>query len=398
MTVKSSIIDSAAEFVTDLLVTRLPEQYVFHTVDRTNEIVQACQEIGEAVGLKQADLQTVVLAAWFLHAGLVESEPGRSVKIATEFLGSKNYPAESIKKVVNCIQDVVPVQNPQSLLDEVLCDAESLHLAKKKYFSKSELLRVEQEKVSGKPLADIEWMEYRVQALNTKPFHTAYAREEYGKRRSDNLVKAQEELREAMAKKENAVAKSDAKEVKKELLKAKLEAAQKQPVKGVDGMFRIINRNNMTLNVLADRKANMLIHTNAIVLSITMSLLVRNLGETPFLIIPAILLVATCLTTIVISVHATRPRMYTPPASQRRITDLLFFGNFYKMDFKDYETGMNEVMSRGESLYGSLIQDAYNIGQVLGRKYQYIRAAYDVFMYGLILSVVSFGIAYLVHK
>src|SRR5438128_1551461 len=139
----SSIIQTASDYVSDLLKTRLPGQYVYHTADRTMEIVRACEEIGEAAGLKPPEMQTVLLGALFLHTGLIDGDVRKSANIAAEFLRTKRYPADAIKKVVSCIEAAVPVQNPQNVLDEVLCDAENLHLAKKKYFEKSDLLRVE---------------------------------------------------------------------------------------------------------------------------------------------------------------------------------------------------------------------------------------------------------------
>src|SRR2546428_10542892 len=108
MTVRTSITQSAADYVSDLLITRLPDRYVFHTLERTTEIVRACEEIGEAASLKPPELQTVVLVAWFLHTGLVESDATQSVNIATEFLRSQRYPAHDINKVVSCIQSVIP--------------------------------------------------------------------------------------------------------------------------------------------------------------------------------------------------------------------------------------------------------------------------------------------------
>jgi hypothetical protein len=37
--------------------------------------------------------------------------------------------------------------------------------------------------------------------------------------------------------------------------------------------------------------------------------------------------------------------------------------------------------------------DIYYLGVVLARKYRYLRIAYTIFMWGLILSVIAFGLA-----
>jgi hypothetical protein len=52
-------------------------------------------------------------------------------------------------------------------------------------------------------------------------------------------------------------------------------------------------------------------------------------------------------------------------------------------------------MNDREYLYGSMIKDLYTLGQVLERKYRYLRICYNVFMYGLIASVIAFLISFL---
>ena len=80
-------------------------------------------------------------------------------------------------------------------------------------------------------------------------------------------------------------------------------------------------------------------------------------------------------------------------------TNLLFFGNFYKASYEEYNDAMSEMMLDTNYLYNTLIKDIYSLGVVLGRKYKLIRLAYNVFMIGIIVSVLAFGIAALVaHK
>ena len=64
------------------------------------------------------------------------------------------------------------------------------------------------------------------------------------------------------------------------------------------------------------------------------------------------------------------------------------------MKLEDFSWGMKSLMEDQEYLYDSMIKDFYNLGQVLGVKYKHLRMCYTIFMYGLIISVVSFGIAF----
>jgi hypothetical protein len=73
--------------------------------------------------------------------------------------------------------------------------------------------------------------------------------------------------------------------------------------------------------------------------------------------------------------------------------NLLFFGNFYKTTYEKYDAAMREMMLDTDYLYGSLIKDIFDLGNVLGRKYRLVRIAYNVFMIGIVVSVVAFTIA-----
>ena len=73
--------------------------------------------------------------------------------------------------------------------------------------------------------------------------------------------------------------------------------------------------------------------------------------------------------------------------------NLLFFGNFHEMSLEDYTWGMNEMMNNRDYLYGTMIKDIYSLGVVLAKKYRFLRISYNIFMFGLIASVIAFGIA-----
>ena len=116
-------------------------------------------------------------------------------------------------------------------------------------------------------------------------------------------------------------------------------------------MFRTTSKNHLDLSAMADNKANIMISVNTIILSLVVSILIRRLVEFPNLLYPTLLLVVVCLTTIVLSILATRPNVssgvFTDEDVLSKKTNLLFFGNFYKMDVKHYEWGVREMMKDG---------------------------------------------------
>src|SRR5699024_8620163 len=164
--------------------------------------------------------------------------------------------------------------------------------------------------------------------------------------------------------------------------------------KSVETMFKIASNNNQRMSKLADYKARNMITVNSIILSAVISLLLRHIKEQDFLTIPTIIILTVCLLTLVFSILATRPSLpqgeFEKSDLDDRKVNLLFFGNFYKMNLPDYHEGMQKLMDDQEFIYDSLIKDVYSQGVVLGRKYKLLRMAYNIFMFGLILSVLAF--------
>jgi hypothetical protein len=159
-------------------------------------------------------------------------------------------------------------------------------------------------------------------------------------------------------------------------------------------MFRTTSSNHLMLSQMADNKANILITINSIILSVVVSVLLRKLEEDPRLIVPTIMLVTVCLATIVFAILATRPNVsagrFTRDDVKNKKTNLLFFGNFHGMNVEDYEWSMKQMMKDADYLYGSLIKDIYYLGKVLGKKYKFLRIAYNIFMFGFVVSILSF--------
>jgi hypothetical protein len=102
---------------------------------------------------------------------------------------------------------------------------------------------------------------------------------------------------------------------------------------------------------------------------------------------------------MVFSILATRPTVTSGKFTKEDIADkktnLLFFGNFHKMGYADYDWGMTELLADKNYLYSSMIKDTYFLGVVLAKKYKYLRIAYNIFMFGLIAAMIAFTVAFL---
>ena len=62
-------------------------------------------------------------------------------------------------------------------------------------------------------------------------------------------------------------------------LKKKLSKIEPRPEKGVETLFRLLSKNQYTLNAMIDRKSNILISINALILSIVLGTVLDQLDK-----------------------------------------------------------------------------------------------------------------------
>jgi len=164
--------------------------------------------------------------------------------------------------------------------------------------------------------------------------------------------------------------------------------------RGVSDMFRTSYRTHIELSAIADNKSNIMISINGIIISIIIASISPKIDSNPWLLIPTALLLLTCLGSLIYAVLSARPRVsnenITLEDVRQNRANILFFGNFYTMPRADYVAGMEELMQDSRRLYGNMARDIHGLGNVLAKKYRLLRFSYNVFMLGLILSVLSF--------
>lgn len=385
------VLKAAEDHARAVLTTQMPDWAVYHTYEHTVETVEAARTIAEGSKLDRNETEIVLLAAWLHDIGFSrdprDHEEG-SARMAREFLGGLGYPAEKTEAVAKCILATRTPHHPSNLPEQVLCDADLAHLGRKRFFEKNALVRLELERRDGAPIAEAEWLEQCTAFVASHRFHTRFAREEYQERKLKNLLRLQEQLRDALGDRART-------EEKRE---GRLEREAK-PSRGIETVFRVVPRNHLELTAMADSKAHMMISTNSIIISLVVGLLISKIDSNPHLLAPIGILFAVSLTAIIFAVLATRPKVTSGRFSKEDIqgkkANLLFFGNFHRMDLADFEWGMTEMMNDRDYLYGSMIRDLHALGQVLAVKYRYLRISFNVFMYGFIVAVLAFVFAVL---
>ena len=379
------IYKKAEGYVTGLFEKLQNDKLIFHNLQHTKTVVERTKEIAAHYTLSERDMLVLYVASWFhdtghLYTPGLKNHEEKSVDVMRKFMADYASDAELISEIEACILSTKMPRNPASLIQHILCDADTYHFGTKEFKDTNKRMREEyqlrEERVDKKV-----WDENTLQMLNTHQFYTSYCKDLLDEKKKDNIRKL----------------KKKTKEYEKEKDDLKINEASAFATKGIQTMLRLTSENHLKLSDMADHKANILISVNAIIISVILGVLMRKLDEAPNLTIPTIIFLAVAVTTIVISILATRPKISGGTFSEQDVidkkTNLLFFGNFYRAPYEQYDTAMRKMMKDPDYLYGSLVKDIYFLAVVLGRKYRLIRIAYYIFMVGIIVSVVAFAIA-----
>ncbi len=385
----SAIYNKVEEYVSNLFSQSQDERLIYHNLQHTQRVVSRAKEIACHYNLIENDMLIVQVAAWFHDTGYLSAEPAmheeKSVELMKNFM--KDFPGQEdlVRSIEECILATKATVKPMNLLQQIMVDADTYNLGTKEFNTTNYQVYKEHTLRNG-GMSMRDWNRQALKFLKNHQYYTSYCKELLGETKKKNIKKIKKNIEEN--KDDGAPAVIDKEAVK---------ATTNLTTKGIQTMLRLTSENHMKLSDMADGKANILISVNAIIISVILSVLLRRLQTDTYLTIPTIIFLTSSVCTIVVAILATRPKIslgiFSDEDIDNKKTNLLFFGNFYKSSMEEYEKAMSKMMVDTEYLYGSLIKDIYQLGVVLARKYRLIRWAYNIFMFGIIISVIAFAIA-----
>jgi len=158
-----------------------------------------------------------------------------------------------------------------------------------------------------------------------------------------------------------------------------------------DQLLRQTRAHHVALSMMADTKANMLLSVASVVIALSFGHVEEALFHWP-----ATVLIAFSLLTIVLAAYAAMPKLDLDSGGRPRPNlkdpgfNLLFFGDFIRLTYGEFERGMEEVLNDDSRTYEAQVREIYDLGCFLsGKKYRYVRLAYISFITGLVGAALS---------
>jgi predicted metal-dependent HD superfamily phosphohydrolase len=388
----ASIVSKAEQYVKDLLQDQLTTDHYYHNLPHTQSVVDATRLLASRHELLAHECECLELAAWFHDTGFTKTYEGHEkagADILRSFLSEQDYPPEGIATIERLIMATVVEHKPTDYLEEIIRDADLSNVGRADYLALLSGLRHEWEVFREEIYTNKDWYKLNYQFVKNHKYNTDIASELYGTQHKEN-----ERTLKKLAGKKRKKKKKGKNDVKVDNTIGNNKSAQM--------MFKTALRNHMDLSNLADNKANIMLSVNALIVTIAVPMGAGYVNDDSHLMVPVIILLLTCLSSMIFATLATRPIPMTGRTSQEAIREgranLFFFGNFYRMDLKSYDEGMDQVISTDHSLESAIKRDLYFLGRSLGNKYNQLRICYNLFMIGVVLSVILFGISYAIFE
>ncbi|MFD1615347.1 Pycsar system effector family protein [Gelatiniphilus marinus] len=163
--------------------------------------------------------------------------------------------------------------------------------------------------------------------------------------------------------------------------------------RGIQTLFRNTSRNHYTLNKMVDGKARIMITINSIILSLILGGIIGKSSNEVVLNIPSIIFAVTNLISIAFAIISITPNKtqgnFTEEDIRSKKGNLLYFGNFHNMHYRDFEWAFLQLLQDKDYLYTSMIKDFYYQGQILQVKNKLIRISLYSFLIGLVAAIAS---------
>ena len=168
----------AKSYILARLEDELPKNLHYHGVHHTIDVYNAALILAEKENVQGQHLILLKTAALFHDAGFLvkyKDNENESVKLIRTILPKFNYKKEEIEIICDMVLSTKIPQNPSTLLDRILCDADLDYLGREDFFSTAHKLQRDWNEY-GFETNLIEWYQQQLRFLEKHIYFTESAR------------------------------------------------------------------------------------------------------------------------------------------------------------------------------------------------------------------------------
>jgi uncharacterized protein len=194
--------ESARTYAIERLSNDLDPALVYHCLEHTrDEVTVVSANYAREYGVDEEELLLLKTAACFHDLGFLECREGHekvSVRIAREVLPDYGYTPEQIDRIAEIIMATQLPQSPNSLLEQIIADADLDVFGREDFIERNRCLRQEME-AFGRQMSDAEWYAAQIRFAQAHEYFTEAARRKNSMRKSQNIAAMEALLEKAEA-------------------------------------------------------------------------------------------------------------------------------------------------------------------------------------------------------
>jgi predicted metal-dependent HD superfamily phosphohydrolase len=191
-----------AQYIRELFREELPSGIKYHDADHTlhptRGIVAVANRIAKAENVSEQDRELLITAAYFHDTGYIreydKNEP-IAARMAGRILKLIGYEPGEIEKIQAMILATDLEREPETHLEEILCDADLDHFGRRDFFELDERLR-EGRSARGVDVGDDEtWYQGTLHLMQNHQYYTATQKRWRNQKKLKNIQKLKEKLK-----------------------------------------------------------------------------------------------------------------------------------------------------------------------------------------------------------
>lgn len=171
--------EQANQYALHRLERELSPNLLYHSLKHTrDDVVPAAERLAKMEGLQGEPFSLLMTAAWFHDVGFVEQPQYHeliSARIALQVLPGFGFSEEQIEIIRWAIYATALPQDPKSLLDEIMVDADLDNLGRDDFMQRNLDFRGELAR-HGREFGDQEWIVNQIKFVEPHTYFTASAR------------------------------------------------------------------------------------------------------------------------------------------------------------------------------------------------------------------------------
>jgi len=192
-------------WISKMFANRLKKEVCYHNLNHTKQVVKKVKEIAEYYKLGEVEQEELFYSGWLHDVGYWDGEAdgheARGAQLTQEWLTEYGLSQERIDVIKSAILATKVPQNPQNLLESIICDADLYHLSSGKFYEQTILLKQERENIINEDLDMADWLKGSQTFMLSHHYHTDYAKEylQPGKEKNLELLKDKIKVAEAQS-------------------------------------------------------------------------------------------------------------------------------------------------------------------------------------------------------